>query len=386
MSDRGASALHETTGNGVGSDVTPFVWSGSPWSLVGVSFLNAVLTVITVGLYNFWGRTEVRRRTWSCVRLCGEPFVYHGTATELLRGFVAAVLFILLPLFLLGVGLVISFGQASTGWVSYQVALLVVIYPVLKSFASYRARRYRLSRTSWRGVRGTVTGSAGEFAFLSWATSILTWPSVGWSEPWRVLYVQRFLIGDTMLGDRPLAMEATSGKLYLRFAVLWIGTIVILVAVFAGIGVVVGPDAAALRAPLLWARLSRWQLAEMAGVVFAGLFVWSILSATYYAGLYNLSVSTTVFKLAESETVSPPLKFKLATSTRGLIWLFISNLLITYGSLYVLKPVATARSLRYFVQNLSLIGSFDGAAIGRNPRALIAEGEGLAQAFDFDAF
>ncbi|MEQ1648846.1 MAG: DUF898 family protein, partial [Hyphomicrobiaceae bacterium] len=41
----------------------PFTWVGSPWSLVRICIFNAFLTVLTVGVYNFWGRTEIRRRT-----------------------------------------------------------------------------------------------------------------------------------------------------------------------------------------------------------------------------------------------------------------------------------------------------------------------------------
>ena len=68
----------------------PVTWVGSPWSLAGLSFLNFFLTIVTLGTYGFWGRTEVRKRIWSSVRLAGEPLEYTGTGKELFLGFLFA--------------------------------------------------------------------------------------------------------------------------------------------------------------------------------------------------------------------------------------------------------------------------------------------------------
>jgi uncharacterized membrane protein YjgN (DUF898 family) len=119
----------------------------------------------------------------------------------------------------------------------------------------------------------------------------------------------------------------------------------------------------------------------------AALFVWSPISAFYRSSLYNLTVNAT--SLLPPSTAAGPVpapRFKLTTSGRSLLWLFITNQVITYGSLFVLKPVAMARTTRYFASNLSIVGHFDPTTIRQNPNAALAEGEGLAQAFDFDAF
>jgi hypothetical protein len=52
----------------------------------------------------------------------------------------------------------------------------------------------------------------------------------------------------------------------------------------------------------------------------------------------------------------------------------------------VLSPVAEARTLRYIIERLSIEGTVDWPAVGQNPDALMARGEGLAEAFDVDAF
>ena len=59
--------------SGRGPETLAITWAGNPWDLVGLSFKNFLLTVITLGIYSFWGKTEVRKRIWSSVRIQGEP-------------------------------------------------------------------------------------------------------------------------------------------------------------------------------------------------------------------------------------------------------------------------------------------------------------------------
>jgi uncharacterized membrane protein YjgN (DUF898 family) len=321
------------------------------------------------------------------VRLEGEPMVYHGTGLEMFKGFFGALLVVLLPIFLISTVLVVSYGQASSGWAVYQVALFAIVYPVLKALATYRARRYRLARTSWRGIRGSVSGSSGEFAFLSWATSLLYPLTLGWIAPWRALYIQRFLIGDTMLGNRALRLAGSTPRLYLRFGLLWIGTVAILVCVAFAVAALI-PQIANMRTSEDWGRVTQIQWLQVGGVIAAAVFVWSMISSFYRSALYNMTANgtTLVWPGTDAPAGVEAAHFKLETHGPSLLWLYVTNQIITYGSLFVLRPVATARSMRYFVRHLSIVGVFAPASLMQNPNAALTEGEGLAQAFDFDAF
>jgi uncharacterized membrane protein YjgN (DUF898 family) len=224
----------------LGEGTTPFTWQGSPWSLAGACFINAALMILTIGIYGFWGRTEIRRRMWASVRFLGEPLAYHGTPQELLKGFFAVMAVVLVPLFVVGTFVVIVFGQASGEFVLYQSALFLGLYPILAAVAFYRARRYRLSRTSWRGVRGSITGSSGSYGFLSWATAWAYPFTLGWIAPYRAVALNSKIVKDTHLGDRVLTFDGSSSKLYGPFALLWFGTIVLYFIVLTVIGLVIG--------------------------------------------------------------------------------------------------------------------------------------------------
>ena len=72
-------------------------WVHPPGGFLGLSILNGLLRILTLGVYHFWGKTEVRQRIWSAVRIDGEPLDYRGTGGELFRGFLIVFFLILLP-------------------------------------------------------------------------------------------------------------------------------------------------------------------------------------------------------------------------------------------------------------------------------------------------
>ena len=65
-----------------------------------IALLNALLFVVTLTIYRFWAKTNVRRHIWSCVRINGEPLEYTGRGMELLLGFLIVFGLFFLPVFL----------------------------------------------------------------------------------------------------------------------------------------------------------------------------------------------------------------------------------------------------------------------------------------------
>ena len=128
---------------------------------------GGVLLMFTLGIYRFWLTTDIRRFLWSNTELAGDGFEYTGTARELLIGFLMA-LAILVPLYT--VFFIIALGGGALGEMSGLLSF--VLLTLLGHYAVYRARRYRLTRTIFRGVRFHQTGSAWRYAVcaLFWWT------------------------------------------------------------------------------------------------------------------------------------------------------------------------------------------------------------------------
>ena len=77
------------------------VFRGSGAALFGIHVINALLILVTAGIYFFWAKVRVRSYLWSESEFEGDRFAYHGTGRELITGFAKAVLFFFLPITLL---------------------------------------------------------------------------------------------------------------------------------------------------------------------------------------------------------------------------------------------------------------------------------------------
>src|SRR5262245_1058769 len=74
---------------------------------------GGLLLMVTLGLYRFWLTTDVRRFLWANTVIAGESAEYSGTPTELLRGFLIAIV-ILVPLYVVFFLSAFDFGAVST--------------------------------------------------------------------------------------------------------------------------------------------------------------------------------------------------------------------------------------------------------------------------------
>jgi uncharacterized membrane protein YjgN (DUF898 family) len=109
---------------------------------------GAALLMVTLGIYRFWLVTDIRRFLWSNTEIAGEALEYTGTALELLLGFLIAIA-LLIPVYTAFFLAALDLGLL--GQLSGLIAFAALA--VLGQYAIYRARRYRLTRTVYRGLR-----------------------------------------------------------------------------------------------------------------------------------------------------------------------------------------------------------------------------------------
>jgi uncharacterized membrane protein YjgN (DUF898 family) len=178
---------------------------------------GAMLELVTVGFYRFWLATDMRRHLWSHTSVDGDAPEYMGTAKELLIGFLFA-LAILLPLYL---GYVLL-GLEAEIYQAYASLPLGLLYYVFMQFAIYRARRYRMTRTVWRGVRFAMTGSGLNYAWRVGLWSLLVFFSLGIALPWRQAALERFKMRYTAYGHLQGRFDGTGGQLFKRGWGLWL--------------------------------------------------------------------------------------------------------------------------------------------------------------------
>jgi uncharacterized membrane protein YjgN (DUF898 family) len=178
---------------------------------------GAALELVTFGFYRFWLATDIRRHLWSHTSVNGDAPEYTGRARELLIGFLFA-LAILVPIyvayFLLSV-------EAERDQQLSSSPLFILFY-MFGQFAIYRARRYRLSRTVWRGVRFWMDGSGVKYAFLSMLWGVVVLVTLGFALPWREAALERYKMKHSYYGDLQGSFEGRGSEFFKQGWWLWL--------------------------------------------------------------------------------------------------------------------------------------------------------------------
>jgi len=376
-------------------------YAGQKAPLFGLALRTGLLTVLTLGFYRFWMKTRIRRYYWSSIRPGGAPLEYVGTATEKLQGFLTAV--VVLAFYIGVVNLVLmffSFSLFQGGAPAYALSFvgLVPIY----FFAQYRARRYLLARTRWRGIRfGLEPGVAGYVwrAFVHWAITILT---LGILWPRMTFALEKYRTDRTFYGDhrfeqtgRWTSLMGAMKHVYLAVGLISAGSFATALSdepiwlVATGMGMLWLPLGLAYWKAESFRRLTEGKrLGEMGfrckprpgrvfGIYLGGWFAMSgIFSGVFFVfgmvvGLLALLVDPTIF--IEDNVLDLP------------AWVFPLVGLVLYFAMFLLGGVLrqvfiTLPLARYFSEVTVITGAEGLGAVHQRARDEFAEAEGFADA------
>ena len=306
-------------------EVRQLFFHGSGGSLFGIHIVNMFLTVVTLGIYYFWAKVRVRKYLSSESEFEGDRFAYHGTAMELLIGFLKAVLVFGVPLFLLGIvqGLLVRIPAVRVLLALLTYAIVLVVIP----FAIVGARRYRLSRTSWRDIRLSFRGRALDFIKLFVTGSFLSGITLGLYYPFFETRRHGFLVGYSYFGNRKFDFDGKGRDLFGSF-------LVVILLFFPTLG-------------LIWF----WYQAKKQR------YFWE-----------HTSLATAHFH-------------STVTGTR-LFLLTVGNLVLLVATLGLGFPWIMVRNVRFAFRYLTLEGPLDLSGIQQEAQAATATGEALAGFLD----
>jgi len=286
-----------------------------------------LLTVVTLGIYNFWGRVRVRRYLLSETEFEGDRFAYHGTGKELLIGFLKAVAVFGIPVLFLNFLPGLLRGGAAITVVSTLLlyGLILVFIPV----AIVGALRYRLSRTSWRGIRLSLRSPTLEFVKLFVIGSVLTVVTLGFYSPFFAARRYGFLVSHAYFGNRKFDFDGQGRDLFRSYLLALLLTL----PTFG----------------LCWF----WYLAKKQNY---------LLDHTSLGGA----------------------RFRAAFTGGGLFLLFLTNMLLVIVTLSLAAAWVVVRTIRFTFEYVTLEGPLDLAAIVQEAQAAPVTGEGLAGFLDTD--
>lgn len=304
-------------------------YTGTGGEVFGLVIVNILLTIITLGIYSFWAKNKVREFHYNHTELDGDPLAYHGTGGELLAGALKATA----VLFLLGGALVGATEVARLGGASYPTPQLIIV-PVfyvaiflLMIVAVNGARRYRLSRSSWRGIRFSFHGRWQSFLGLIVRGTLLTIVTLG-------LYGSRFqnqrrafFVRNARFGSEPFIYDGDGKELF-------------------------------------------------------GEYLMALLLTLPTLGLYWIWYAAFTHRYFWEHTAMRGARFRSSVTGGQLFSLHLTNAFQTLFTLGIGTPWAIARTHAFWCRSITLHGKVGWASIEQRPQAATSTAEGLAEAFD----
>lgn len=186
---------------------------------------GGILLMVTLGLYRFWLATDIRRFLWANTEIDGESLEYSGTALELLQGFLFAIALIL-PIYTAFTITVLDLGALG----SFLSTSAVLLLAFMSQYGIYLARRYRLTRTIFRGLRFHQSGNAIHYSICAvwwWSWTALT---LGFAYPFTRAALERFKMRHTYYGDLQGRFVGTGWHLFIRGFLMWLAVLIPMLA------------------------------------------------------------------------------------------------------------------------------------------------------------
>lgn len=297
-------------------------YMGSGQALFVLVFKNLLLTLVTLGGYLPWARTERRKFLLQNTEVDGHRFRYHGTGQEMFLGYLK-VLGAYVVLF--GIPAILTQIDPVTGTIAQVIGSLALL-PVIP-LAIYGSRRYLLGRTSLRNIRFGLERGAGGYFKEFVLGGLLTIITLGLYAPVLQNRLKKYMTEHSRFGSAAFGYDGPNGK-------AWTITMkgLFLTAVTLG-----------FYYPWFAAELARFHAAH-----------------TYFQGArFRLDLSGgTMFKL-------------LLVSAFGLLF-----------SLGIAFPWITTYVLQTYLSRLTLEGSVDYLAIAQRDVSGDAAADGFADALD----
>ena len=341
-----------------------------------IGITNLLLSTLTLWMYSSWGRARVRRYLWATTSFRGDRFEYTGTGEELFRGALAISGIVLLPLVVAQAALIFSLPAAAEGLDVLAIAPLTLF---LSGVGRYRAISYRLSRTRWRGIGGTLTERGWAYGSLHACQFLLLGVTLGLAKPYGDVVLARRRLQTMLLGDRPVEFSGRTRAIVGRWLLCWVLFVPTLGASYAWY---VAARERHFAASTRWEGLSCRFTA-------GGRHVFGLMATNIFLVIATVGAAAAVV-LGYDAMLYPqvPIAVLDLQPEAILAWLAENSLplvILSSAGLLALGPVFATRWLRFLCAHLEIEGEVDWAGVRQAQMDRARAAEGLATAFDSGA-
>lgn len=388
-------------------------YDGRKSGIFWLAIKTALLTILSLGFYRFWMKTRLRRYYWSALRPGGIPMEYVGSPWEKLLGFLFAV--VILAFYIGVVNLVLmffSFTLFQNNLVAYALSFIGVLPLIF--FAQYRARRYVLARTRWRGIRFGLEPGAWGYAWRAAIQWLITLASLGILWPLKAFWLEKYLTDRTLYGDQKMHQGGRWTMLLGAMKHLYIGGVVSGVALLAGVWLEQSQYLLLLLISLPWMvfGLAYWRahafrrLTEAKSIgevgfcararggrvlgIYVGGYALTSLTVTGGVSLFLLLAAILTGFSGLEQALSPLSDNTAEAGSQIPFWMISAYGIATYFAVFLYWGAArhafvTLPLAAHFAGTTSLTNSRALTAINQRARDEFAEAEGFADALDVGA-
>jgi uncharacterized membrane protein YjgN (DUF898 family) len=357
-------------------------YDGTIGDLYRIYLVNLLLTIVTLGIWRFWGVTRLRRYVWSRTSMMEDRFEYDGTGLQLFLSFLLAGAMLAGLVFVAAMAS-IFLRHAHPRLAIVPIGVLEIIIIVLALGAPFAAQRYRVGHTMWRGIRGGMEGSAIQYGLLSVAYYLLAAVTLYQLLPWATLRLRERLIDSSFLGDLRFHARGSARRLYLVFLATFAGVVVL--------GAVVASVVFMLDAPGMHAMAVSTHRGphdpldpELARAVRHAIYYIIAGYVVFFVGgaLISCVYTAAFWRHLLSHTNAGSIRFGSAVQAKAVFMLIAGNFLILVFTLGLGYPFVIQRNVRFFTVNLLASGGPDVATLRQSDRPVPTLGEGMFQQLD----
>ena len=181
----------------------------------GIIIVNWLLTLITLGIYYPWARARKIKYMYGATSLNDDRFAFLGTGKEMFRGFVKIIIVYFV---LFGIIFAMQYfgrNKENPGTVLILLLILYLLFFAVIPLIIHGAYRYRMSRTTWRGIRFGYRGTKKQLYinFLKWIG--LTIVTLGIYGAWMQINLRKYLLGNVRFGDANFSYKGDGLDLFL---------------------------------------------------------------------------------------------------------------------------------------------------------------------------
>ncbi len=348
-----------------------FEFRGNWQEFAPIAFTNLLLAIVTLGIYSFWAKTRERQYLWSRTRFIDERLEWTGTGLELFIGYVLAIFVFLLPLGLLQFAIQALALRGHNGLAGLLLILLYLLLFYVVGIAIFRALRYRLSRTHWRGIRGGSDDQGFGYGLSHMWKSLAGGLALGLLVPWSMVSLWNERWNAMSFGPHRFESGAESGKLMLRYLLFYLVPVIAFFGLVAFVATL-GP-AMAQRPP---------EHLPAAFLLFAALFY---IGFFVVLGLIALIYYAAYFREVVGQLSLGGLEFGFDARTVDWLKLFLGNIALVVLTLGIGAIFLGYRNWRFFIRHVHAYGEVNIDDLTQSTTRTPGQGEGLLDAFDIGA-